>query len=90
MASLEECCHGMIPQDQGDFPLSYYVLNDDWKWEIIEQYVPSNVCDKIQGLRIPVDLDSVDFPSWTLCSDGMFTLKSAYQIICSEAVAAQV
>lgn len=83
IASLMESCHGVIPQDQADFPVSYYAQNGAWKWDLIDRHVPSLICDKIVGLSLLEDSIMADLPLWSMNFDGCFSLKFAYRLLCS-------
>lgn len=79
--NLEEACHGNIPQDQVHFLVSFYVNNNWWNWESFNSFLPSSISDRIALVASPGNSVLANSPCWSLNSDGMFSLKSAYQLL---------
>lgn len=53
---------------------------DGWNWQQIQQVLPPAVCSKIACICAPSNgLD--DFPGWQFSVDGLFTIKSAYDLL---------
>lgn len=77
MTTLEECFNGLIPLDQSEFSMSAYVLNGGLNWNLIEAFVPNNLCGKINGVNPPLGTNVKDYPNWNPSSDRTFTLKYA-------------
>jgi ribonuclease HI len=63
-----------------EFPVSHYVMDGKWNWEVLNQLLPREICEKILAIKPPSNGKS-DFPCWNLTSDGNFSLKSAYFIM---------
>lgn len=71
-ASLVLSCFGNIPHDQADFPVFFYVHNGSRNWESFDRLISSSISSKITDILLLGQ-------SWSLNSDGLFSLKSAYQ-----------
>lgn len=66
--------------------VSAYMLNGSWNWNLIEAYVPSSLCGKINGVNPPIGTDVKEYPNWNPSSDGTFSLKLTAQLICNPEV----
>lgn len=57
-----------------------YVTLSEWNWPLLAQVLPSSVCSKIVSIGHPND-GSEDFPIWQHFTDGIFSIKSAYDML---------
>lgn len=80
MGRLADFLMPFIPPGELEFPVINYVREGAWRWDVIRQVVPSNICDRIATLK-PPEFGFTDFPCWNLTSTGDFSLKSAYIFI---------
>jgi hypothetical protein len=72
--------HNRVPPGHMEFPVSHYVMDGKWNWEVLNQLLPQEICEKILAIKPPSNGKS-DFPCWNLTSDENFSLKSAYLIL---------
>lgn len=63
-----------------EFHVSHYAHNGLWRWEVLYDCLPADVCAKISIIK-PPSAGYSDFPSWKLSNDGNFTLKTTYEIL---------
>lgn len=57
-----------------------YASAEGWRWEILENALPSHICDGIASVNFPKPGQD-DFPIWAFSSDGFFSIKSAHQFL---------
>lgn len=53
----------------------------DWKWEKFSEYLPLEVAKRIQACEFSNDPNAIDSFSWNVSSNGVFSIKSAMNII---------
>lgn len=80
LGSLEEMFPSVCPVEERNYPVSFYATELGWKWNVIERYLPQEICNQIANVQAPTP-GITDFPSWMAASDGLFSLKSAYFLL---------
>lgn len=60
--------------------MSCYATDCGWNWSRFQHLVPANICSKLAAIKAPLSND-LDFPCWKLVSDGLFSIKSAYEAL---------
>lgn len=68
------------PDGQDNFSVMSYARNGEWKWDVLNQILPHNICAKIASIRPPTPGED-DMVYWSPSSDGIFSLKTAYSMI---------
>jgi hypothetical protein len=69
-----------IPIGQMEYVVSHYARDGQWNWEVLNQILPREICEKLTVIKPPSNGKS-DFPCWNLTTDGNFSLKSAYSLM---------
>lgn len=80
VGALSDIMEASIPQSESNFPVSHYVQNGRWNWNLFDRLVPASICEKIAYLKPPKS-STADSLCWNLTSDGEFSLKSAYDLL---------
>lgn len=60
-----------------------YVVNDGWNWQLQRHVLSPHICAKIAGTRAP-SASSDDFSVWHFSTDGVFSIKLAYEMLFKE------
>lgn len=68
------------PIEEIDFLAFHYVLNGSWNWNNINQHVLTDICVRIAAVMPPAP-GALGFPCWKLTSDGLFSLKTTYDVL---------
>lgn len=76
IGKLEDQFPSSIPQAELNFPVSFYAANNEWRWDMLNNILPDNVCTAIANVRVPSP-GQEDFASWNSASDGQFSIKTA-------------
>lgn len=78
--SLSDLLGNHVPGNEVNFSVSHYAKDGSWNWLRLHQYLDDDICQQIAIIKPPAaGLDN--FPCWDLSNDGLFTLKSAYQVV---------
>lgn len=64
-----------------DLPVSFFVRDGCWKWEVLRDLLPAPICDKIVGLNPPSQARGDDRRIWDLSPNAKFCLKSVYPLL---------
>ncbi|XP_061365687.1 uncharacterized protein LOC133308973 [Gastrolobium bilobum] len=66
--------------------VSHFVARDGtWDWDCIQHLIPVQVLSCIANMISPMPLDNHDRVIWSESPDGIFSVKSAYRIVSSDA-----
>ncbi|XP_061351083.1 uncharacterized protein LOC133296147 [Gastrolobium bilobum] len=73
-----------VPEAISKWRVADCVSNEgDWKWELLNQFLPVGITSVISGIPPPKDSDDRDKVIWSHSSSGTFSVSSTYSFLCS-------
>lgn len=74
--------HALVELSDYDWHQSVfaYAENGAWNWPLIISVLLAHVCSKIASIHAPLG-DAADFPIWKHSADGVFSVKTAYDLL---------
>lgn len=58
----------------------YCNAGQGWKWEVLWPLLPSEIQAHLSAFFVRMDSDADDSICWALSPNGMFTVRSAYDV----------
>ena len=79
-----------IPQQCKEMKVADLVdFNGNWNFEMLNQWLPYDVVQRIMTIAVPDENDGNDKQMWSVSSNGKFTIASAYHMLSNFDNAAQ-
>lgn len=69
-----------IPEMERNLTVMHFFEHGLWNWPLLCQVLPIIVCHKIASICLP-DGSLEDFPIWKCANDGIFSLRSAFEVL---------
>ncbi|XVF75341.1 hypothetical protein PTKIN_Ptkin13bG0180300 [Pterospermum kingtungense] len=55
--------------------------DEGWNWNYLDDLLPNDIKDKLAAVILRDDVENVDGYYWNKSTNGMFSIKSAYQLV---------
>ncbi|KAK7255210.1 hypothetical protein RIF29_28615 [Crotalaria pallida] len=70
-----------IPVEFRSAPAAFYAVNGSWNWSILHDFLEPSTCAALAGISAPQTNGEPDKPIWSLATDGLFSITSAYKLL---------
>ena len=73
--------YATIPIEEQSATVAAYWLLDKWDLSILSQWLPTHILNLLQSVYFRNDSNASDFIAWKFSKSGLFSVKSAYQVL---------